>query len=149
MLEYFEDSGQGLQHYVQHLQSKSYIYGLHIAPHDIKVRELGTGLSRLEIAKKLGINFSVCPSLPLADGINAVRTNLMRMWFDREGCSQGLRALRQYRRKWQPRQEVYSSAPLHNWSSHACDALRYAVLGFVQEEKITSTKARVKYNIWR
>ncbi len=149
MLEYVEDSGQGLQHYIQLLQSKPYVYGRHIAPHDIKVRELGTGLSRLEMAAKLGISFSVCPSLSLADGINAVRSHLSRMWFDVQACAQGLRALRQYRRNWRPRQEMYSSAPVHDWSSHACDALRYAVLGFRPEQRPTSTKAKIQYDIWR
>ncbi len=149
ILEYMEDSGQGLQHYIQLLQDKPYVYGRHIAPHDIKVRELGTGLSRWEMAAKLGVSFIVCPSLSLADGINAVRSGLARMYFDKEACAQGLRALRQYRRQWRPRQEVYSSAPLHDWTSHACDALRYAVLGFRPEQSIASTKAKIQYNIWR
>ncbi len=149
MLEYAEDSGQGLQHYIQLLQAKPYVYGRHMAPHDIRVRELGTGLSRLEMAARLGISFTVCPSLPLADGINAVRSHLPRMWFDSQGCAQGLRALRQYRRQWRPRQEVYTTAPVHDWSSHACDALRYAVLGFRPEQSAVGGKAKIHYDMWR
>ncbi len=149
ILEYVEDSGQGLRHYVQLLQAKPYVYGMHMAPHDIKVRELGTGLSRLEMARQLGIRFNICPSLPLADGINALRTGLARMWFDAKGCEQGLRALRQYRRQWRPRQEVYSSAPLHNWTSHATDALRYAVLGFRPQDDSVGKKAKITYDMWR
>ncbi len=149
ILEYLEDSGQGLQHYIQQLQAKPYTYGKHIAPHDIRVRELGTGLSRLEMAQQLGINFTICPSLPLADGINALRVSLARMWFDQQGCAIGLRALRQYRRQWRPRQEIYSSAPLHNWTSHAADALRYAVLGFREESEMLGKKALLNYDIWR
>ncbi len=149
ILEYMEDSGQGLQYYIQKLQTKPYTYGTHIAPHDIRVRELGTGLSRYEVAKQLGVDFSICPSFSLADGINAVRTALPRMWFDQEGCAQGLRALRQYRRMWRPRQEVYSSEPIHNWTSHAADALRYAVLGFRQKDMSQGKKARLTYDIWR
>ncbi len=149
ILEYLEDSGQGLQHYVQLLQAKPYTYGKHIAPHDIRVRELGTGLSRWEMAAKLGIHFTICPSLPLADGINALRVGLDRMWFDSAACATGLRALRQYRRQWRPRQEVFSSAPLHNWTSHATDALRYAVLGFREQDVSQGKKAQVTYDIWR
>ncbi len=150
VLEYMEDSGQGLQYYIQQLQGKAYVYGSHFAPHDIRVRELGTGLSRLEVARQLGITFTVCPALPLADGINAVRLSLPRMYFDKNACATGLRALRQYRRQWRPRQEVYSNAPLHNWTSHAADALRYAVLGFrPQETALQGKKARVSYDIWR
>ncbi len=150
VLEYIEDSGQGLEHYIQLLQSKPYVYGSHMAPHDIRVRELGTGLSRLEVARKLGIQFTVCPSLSLADGINALRVSLARMYFDKDKCAAGLRALRQYRRQWRPRQEVYSNAPLHNWTSHAADALRYAVLGFKPQETAgQGKKALIQYDIWR
>ncbi len=149
ILEYVEDSGEGLQHYVQILQAKPYTYGKHIAPHDIRVRELGTGLSRLEMAAQLGIQFTVCPSLPLVDGINALRVGLDRMWFDSHGCATGLRALRQYRRQWRPRQEVYSSTPLHNWTSHATDALRYAVVGFREQDASVGKKAQLTYDIWR
>ncbi len=149
MLEYHEDSGQGLQHYIQLLKEKPYTYGRHIAPHDIKVRELGTGLSRLEMARQLGIDFSVCPSFSLADGINAVRVALPRMWFHKEGTAHGLRALMQYRREWRPRQEIFSSAPMHNWTSHAADALRYAVLGFRPVDTSPGKKAQLSYDIWR
>ncbi len=148
VLEYAEDSGQGLGYYIRMLQEKPYVYGHHIAPHDIRVRELGTGLSRLEMARQLGIKFSVAPQLHLADGINALRAALPRMWFDVHNCAQGLRALRQYRRIWRPRQEVYSTAPLHDWTSHAADALRYAVLGFKPVTQGQIQKARTSYNIW-
>ncbi len=148
VLEYVEDSGQGLAHYAHILQSKPYVYGMHIAPHDIRVRELGTGLSRLEMAKQLGIKFHVAPQLSLADGINALRAALPRMWFDANNCAHGLRALRQYRRQWRPRQEVYSSSPLHDWTSHAADALRYAVLGFKPHDSQAGLRAKTHYNIW-
>ncbi len=148
VLEYLEDSGQGLAHYIRLLQSKEYVYGHHIAPHDIRVRELGTGLSRLEMARQLGINFTVAPSLHLADGINALRVALPRMWFDAHKCALGLRALRQYRRTWRPRQEVYSTTPLHDWTSHAADALRYGVLGFRPVENGDGKKAKTTYDIW-
>ena len=149
MLEYYENSGEGLAHYVRHLQSRSYVYGRHIAPHDIRVRELGTGVSRLETAASLGIRFDVAPPLPLADGIHALRQMLPRMWFDARGCAAGLRALRNYRRQWRPRQEVFATRPLHDWTSHCADALRYAVTGFRPEAESPGVRqARTQYNMW-
>ena len=47
---------------------------------------LGTGQSRLESAARLGIRFDIAPSLPLADGIDAVRRALPRLWFDSRHC---------------------------------------------------------------
>lgn len=144
MLDYYEASGEGLAHYAAVLAAKArpegtattdglagrgFCYGRHLAPHDIRVRELGTGQSRLESAARLGIRFDIAPSLPLADGIDAVRRALPRLWFDSRHCAAGLAALRSYRRQWRPRQEQFSSGPLHDGSSHAADALRYAVTG--------------------
>lgn len=130
VFDYYEQSGEGLSHYAKVLQDKGYIYGQHFAPHDIRVRELGTGTSRLESAAALGIKFSVCPQLPVVDGVNAVRQKLPRMWFDAANCKIGLNCLRNYRREWRAKHEIFASQPLHDWTSHAADALRYAVTGF-------------------
>lgn len=130
VIDYYDNSGEGLSHYAHVLQERGYLYGRHIAPHDIRVRELGTGKSRLETAAALGIKFDVAPGLSLADGISAVRLKLPRMWFDADKCRHGLRALRAYRKVWRSKEEVYSERPLHDWTSHAADALRYGVTGW-------------------
>lgn len=129
IIDYVEDSGKGLDHYARILREKDYLYGVHIAPHDIRVRELGTGKSRLETAKSLGIRFEIAPNLPLADGINAARLILPRCWFDENRCKDGLEALRQYRRAYNDRTSAFGSAPLHDWTSHAADAFRYLAVG--------------------
>lgn len=79
------------------------------------MRELGTGQSRLESAARLGIRFSPAPALPLADGIDATRRALPRLWFDARQWRNRSQALRAYRRLWRPRQESFSSGPLHDW----------------------------------
>lgn len=130
------------------LAGRGFCYGRHLAPHDIRVRELGTGQSRLESAARLGIRFDIAPSLPLADGIDAVRRALPRLWFDSRHCAAGLAALRSYRRQWRPRQEQFSSGPLHDGSSHAADALRYAVTGFRPPERpLPPARARISYDV--
>ena len=165
MLDYYEASGEGLAHYAAVLAAKArpegtaaadgiagrgFCYGRHLAPHDIRVRELGTGQSRLESAARLGIRFDIAPSLPLADGIDAVRRALPRLWFDSRHCAAGLAALRSYRRQWRPRQEQFSSGPLHDGSSHAADALRYAVTGFrPPESPLPPTRDRISYDVLR
>lgn len=61
--------GEGMDYYFELLKrfelDKSYIYGNHYAPHDIQVRELSTGMTRLELAKKKGIRFKVTPNIRL------------------------------------------------------------------------------------
>ena len=59
----------------------------------MRVRELGTGKSRLETARNHGINFRVTPDIGVADGIDAARLLLPRCWFDEEKCRVGLEAL--------------------------------------------------------
>lgn len=124
VIDYYENSGEGLPHYANILQQKGYTYGAHFAPHDIKVREMGTGMSRLETAKKLGINFRIAPRLSLEDGINATRTILSRCWFDAGKCERGLDALQNYHKDWDEKMMVFRDKPKHDWSSHGSDAFR-------------------------
>lgn len=129
-VDYYEASGEGLPHYAGVLASKGYNYGQHIAPHDIAVRELGTGKSRIETAKGLGINFTVCPMLPVDDGIDASRQIIGASWFDSKRCEQGLESLWSYQREWDEKGNCFKSKPLHDWTSHGADALRYAAVGY-------------------
>ena len=124
LIDYYECSGEGLAHYAKVLQERGYVYGTHWAPHDIAARELGTGKSRQEVARNLGLNFRIAPRLPVEDGIEAVRNLLPRCWFDAERCRQGLRALKSYHRDYNERRQAYLPHPVHNWASHGSDAFR-------------------------
>lgn len=130
VVDYYEASGEGLDHYARVLDDRGYKYGTHIAPHDIRVRELGTGKSRLETARSLGIRFTIAPNIPIQDGINAVRQILPACWFDQTACAPGIEALRHYRRSFNERMHDFSARPVHDWTSHAVDAFRYFAVGF-------------------
>ena len=125
LVDYYETSGESLAHYADVLNEKNYSYTSHIAPHDIMARELGTGKSRLEVANELGINFDIAPKLEVDHGIESVRNALPNCYFDREKCKVGLDALRQYRKQWDEKNQVFKNKPLHNWCSHAADSFRY------------------------
>ena len=129
VIDFYENRGEGLPHYAEVLQSKNYLYGSHNAPHDIEVRELGTGKSRREIAYDLGINFRVVPKLPIEDGIHAAQLLISRCWFDKIQCQAGLECLRQYHRAYNEKSRSFRATPVHDWSSHAADAFRYLAVG--------------------
>ena len=129
-IDYYESSGEGINYYIKYLQDKGYIYGRHFAPHDIAVRELGTGKSRYEVAKSLGINFEIGKRLDPADGIQAVRNILGRCWFDVEKTDRGLSALRSYHKEWDEDNQVFKNKPEHDWSSHGADAFRTFAVGY-------------------
>ena len=133
VIDYYEARGEGLPHYCKVLSSKNYLYGEHNAPHDIEVRELGTGKSRREIAWDLGLNFRVVPKLPIEDGIHAAQMLIPRLYFDREKCKHGLECLRQYHRAYNERTRSFRATPVHDFSSHAADAFRYLAVGLREE----------------
>lgn len=125
LIDYYETSGESLFHYAEVLENKNYKYIRHVAPHDIVARELGTGKSRLEVALEIGIDFEIAAKLEVDHGIESVRNTLPYCYFDREKCKIGLDALRQYRKQWDERNQVFKNKPLHDWCSHASDAFRY------------------------
>ena len=128
VIDYYENHGVGLEHYAKVLEQKGYVYSQHVGPHDIKVRELGSGKSRYEVARELGIKFDIAPKQSVADGINAVRALLPRCWFDAKKTARGLDALRQYRTSYDERLRTFRNTPLHDWTSHAADAFRYGAI---------------------
>lgn len=124
LIDYYEADGEGFPHYVKMLREKPYVYGAHWAPHDISVRELGTGKSRLEVAAGLGLKFNVTPMLPLEDGIQAVRLFLPKCYFDTEKTAVGLNCLRNYRKAFNQRLNEFTGTPVHDVYSHGADAFR-------------------------
>ena len=134
VIDYYESSGVGLDHYADVLRQKEYYYGDHLAPHDIEVRELGSGKSRLETAYNLGIRFRVIPKMKIADGINAARMMLPKCYFDDDKCAVGLECLKQYRQDWDDKRQIFRNHPRHDFTSHAADAFRYLAVGLQNRE---------------
>jgi len=128
-----------LDHYAEVLRKKDYHWGDHLAPHDIEVRELGSGKSRLETAFSLGIRFRVIPRMKIADGINAARMMIPKCYFDRDKCAEGLEMLRQYRQEWDEKKKLFRDQPRHDFTSHAADAFRYLSVGL--ENRTVMAKA--------
>jgi hypothetical protein len=128
LIDYFENHGVGLDNYVRWIKDNNYEKAEHILPHDVEVRELGTGRSRKEVLQELGLSITVCPRLGVDDGIQSVRRILPDCWFHPK-VKQGLDCLRNYRREHDEKRNVYYDKPLHDWSSHGADAFRYLAVG--------------------
>lgn len=135
VIDYYEARGQGLDHFAKLLAAKPYAYARHILPHDAEARELGTGKTRIETLRSLGVgNLTTLAALAVDDGINAVRLILPRCWIDAEKCANGIEAMRQYRSDYDAKRKVFRPYPLHDWTSHAADAFRYLALGLKRDE---------------
>jgi hypothetical protein len=145
VIDVLKGEGVGLDWYVKRLQERDYLWGNHYLPHDVEVRELGTGKSRREVLGDLGITATVCPNIPIADGIQAVRMLLATTWFDKAKCKDGIEALRMYRRDYDEKRQEFRVQPLHDWTSHYADALRYFAVGHQERVIVKPIKQDVRW----
>ena len=123
-------SGEGMKYYADYLKKwgddNRISYAKHYAPHDAGNRKLGyEAESTQDIALKLGIDFEIVPRSDVQAGIDKTRGILPNCVFSKSSCSDGIKALRAYRREFDENKNVYRSNPLHDWSSHYADAFRY------------------------
>ena len=129
LMDYYEASGESLDHYIGWLNEKGYRDYNHILPHDVNVRELQTGKSRYEFLTDAGLNIDICPKHTVDDGIQGVRKFLSNCWFKKDTTKHGVECLRNYRRVFNEKLNVFQEKPLHDWSSHGSDAFRYLAMG--------------------
>lgn len=136
LIDYYENSGEGLEHYAKVLRDKDYTYGEHYGPHDIDNRDFSNkGLTRRQIAmngfdldnngKIYRLRFNVVPKLSIDDGINHSRKMLERCVFDKDTTERGIKCLESYRKEWNDKLGCFRDRPLHDWASDGADAFRY------------------------
>jgi hypothetical protein len=142
IIDSYQSSGEALPHYIKHLNQLPYTYGKHFAPHDITVRELTHGKSRLEVARGLGVRFSICPLHKIQDGIEASRNILPQCYFAAGKTGKLLEALRGYRKRFNQETQEFSPEPVHDKFSHFADAFR--VLAFSHRPDQSSGFGEVK-----
>jgi len=145
--------GLSLPEILSRTQRHGYVFDARrqLAPHDIEVRDLSVGISRREVAAKLGTRFTTVARGSVAEGIDAVRRLFPRLVFDRRQCAKLLQALGEYQKVWDARGKVFRDAPLHSWASHYADALRTFALGY-RERRESSRRApkpaRTNWNLF-
>lgn len=130
VIDHYENHGQGLPHYAEVLESRGYVYEDDYVPHDARVRELGTGRTRVETLTQLRRRPRLVPDHRVMDGINAARLTLPRVWFDRTRCREGIEALKQYRADYDEKTRAFKDTPKHDWTSHSADAFRYLCMAW-------------------
>jgi len=152
---YYENSGEGLKHYVNWLHDLRDKYNItyegHYFPHDIRVRELTTGQSRETALRKMGLAVRLVPNKGLMDGIEAGRNIIGRVWFDADACKDGIKALKNYRKEFDEKHNTFKDKPLHDWASHGADAWRYFALSWhddMDKTRIHSVNKQGSSNDW-
>jgi hypothetical protein len=129
VIGYDEFEGESLKWAINKMRERQakndWTWGEHYAPHDIEVRELGTGVTRKETARELGIDYNVVPKLGVMDGIDALRMRFPTLWFDRENTQELLKRLRRYHKEFDEKRGIYKNKPYHDENSHGADMMRY------------------------
>jgi len=153
LIDYLEANGEGMDYYAKELNAKGYVYSKHFMPHDVDVREIGTGVSRKATAESLGLRpIEVLPKLPIDEGIASVRLILPRCYFDEEKCKRGIDCLRQYHKEYDEKLKCYKNRPKHDWSSHGADSFRYlatSIFKFIEvTNRVQQTKPKIEVRKW-
>jgi hypothetical protein len=129
LLDHYAASGHGLEHYLEQIEKRERQHGWKrgsaYVPHDAKVKEWGSGRTRVETMSALGLKPVLVPLATIDDGINAVRRTLPLCVFHPRCEDGGISALEQYRREWDDDKKCFTPKPLHDWSSNPADAFRY------------------------
>lgn len=129
LIDYIEGDGESLAYWLGVVKSRPYIYDKHLAPHDIMVHEYSTGMTRQASAAKMGIRFIPVPKVDIIPGIDQVRSLLVRCFFDEKKCVKGIKALENYKKRWNASIGGWSKDPLHDQYSHGSDAFRTLATG--------------------
>ena len=128
VVDEYENSGEGLEFYVNQMKRTGYTIDRVICPHDVNVTELGSGKSRKARLHELGVtNITVLPRTSIEAGIEQVRKAVTSMWLD-EKCVATRGALQNYTKEWDDKHGVWKNKPIHDKWSHMADAIRYMVM---------------------
>ncbi len=110
---------------VGHMLAKGYSYGTHFLPHDAAATRT-SGKADAQVYTEAGLaNVRVLPRThDIWIGINACLQMFPRFSFRLPSCERGLDALANYAYKRSSATGIVVNEPVHNWASHAADALR-------------------------
>lgn len=130
LIDYYENSGVGADHYGKVVMEKPYRYDLHLLPHDADAETIAAQKTVRGTLSSIGLRpIRVVPKLLIETGISAVRRLFPRFRFNEGPCDEGLKALAFYHKKYDELKQTFLPHPEHDWSSNAADALRYLAVG--------------------
>ena len=130
IIDYYQNSGFKMPHYIETLEERAYHYDEHCLPHDAEHDQLAaqsTIKQQLQNAirdnPKLGNTVRIVPRVPKkALGIDAARLIFGQCVFDKQKTADGLQCLRRYAYAKDLETGKVSKEPVHDMWSHGADA---------------------------
>lgn len=129
IIDRYSNTGYWLEHYAEVIKNKPYKYADHYFPHDIRQREISTGLTRLETAIRLLGNCKVVPMSTIESGIDAGRLLFKNIWID-SSLEEFINNLSLYQYEWDDKLWQFKKQPIHDFTSHDADWFRYMAIIF-------------------
>jgi phage terminase large subunit len=152
ILDHHATSGIGLEEWrdliEQRHRAHGWKHGIDYVPHDAKVKEMGTGRTRVETMQFLGLNPQLVPMASIEDGRNAVRRTLPLCVFHPRTEKTGMAALEQYRREWDDVKKAFRANAIHDWTSHPADSFRYLALSWRAQPARAPKTLPILPNAW-
>lgn len=146
LIGFYENSNQDIAHYCDHIKNRGYRkYGDHYVPHDAAHKLLAAGgRSIVQQAHDMGIRMRVVAATSPQNQIEATRRVFANTWFDQSECADLIHALNSYHFEYDDDRKTFKSKPMHDWSSHACDAME--IIGQVfQSERASQTPPQPRF----
>lgn len=132
LIDYLEGSGEPLTYYIKVFKEKPYMVEKYFVPHDANSHEFSSGLTRTQVARNLGIEFTTVAKISVQEGIDSVRNLLNRCYFNEVTCEKGIRSLECYKKEWDDSHGCWRNNPRHDFASHGADAFRYLSLSLIK-----------------
>lgn len=166
MIACYGSRDHGFEHYINWLLDFKKKYGIHyaehIGPHDLAVRELSSGVSRIDTAKRMGIKFKLVERVKRKrDSHDAMRRIFPRLYIDdserddknevvAKGCYKGWEAIKTLRREWDPDNETFKDQVIPKWATNYTDALEQMALHYKEKtvQRGSNRKSRGSSGGW-
>lgn len=130
IIDYYQNNGQKMPHYIEKLADRKYLYGEHVLPHDADYEQQAAAssikqqlLKAVQNNPALGKSVRVVPRITRKTlGIDAARSIFGQCLFDKQKTTDGLQCLRRYAFAKNIDDGKTSKEPKHDDWSHGADA---------------------------
>ena len=146
-IDCYEAEKKGPPHFCEYMSSRPYMYGAMFLPIDSKQENSSnsgnsTFMQYQELAK---MRVEILPKVKnKVELIDTCKKTMMRCYFDKERCKEGITSLTNYHREWNAKRGIFNDEPFHDKNSNFSDSFSYVC--FAVDIKIDSIYNKKRYD---